>query len=412
VTKRSQKRQSQGTTEAGNSELPSPVLPTIVPASNTPTKGPAAKVKAWAWRFTASYLWVRWLLTILNGRNVLAGAENAAANKIGVVLSFIGFAPSSGQHLGRVLMGIWLLFITSFSLIQLLLGLPVYVIVFPFVLLIVLIYRKELKEAPNQIQQSNVVPLPKRTRGFPVVPVAGTFLVAWFLLYGGSSARGPNLMGCVISGAVFLAFAYRALDKTSPIDEKDTAVFSLLALRGLIIMRNAAQKFVDSPPKNNLEAASSLRLNGFFVMPFRYLTVIFRGRRGRDRIAMLMLVEYIIFLIILALSAILFWALAIRTAVLPGQVVPLTTALGLSASHFLPGISEMSPIPLPWWSEFGPALTSWVLFVVYIGAVGAALPPRQEAFLRQIAPLHKSFRLVGKLWHVYRRHMKGYVVHT
>lgn len=343
---------------------------------------------------------------------MLAGAENAAANKIGAILSFVGFAPSSGLHLGRVLVGIWLLLITSFSLIQLLIGLPLYIIVFPFVLLIVLIYRKEIKEAPNQTQQSNVAPFPKRTRGFPVVPVAGSFLVAWFLLYGGSSARGPNLMGCIISGAVFLAFAYRALDKTSPIDEKDTAVFSSLALRGLIIMRNASQKFVDSPPKNKLEAASSLRVTGFIIMPFRYLTVVFRGRRGRDRIAMLMLVEYIVFLVILALSAILFWALAIRIAVLPAQLVPLTTALGLSASHFLPGITEMSPIPLPWWSEFGPALTSWVLFVVYIGAVGAALPPRQEAFLKQIAPLHNSFRLVGKLWHVYRRYMKGYAGQT
>jgi len=340
---------------------------------------------------------------------VLAGAESATANKISALLSSVGFAPSSALHLGPVLVGIWLLLITSFSLIQLLIGLPLYIIVFPFVLLIVLIYRETIKEASNQPQQGNVVPLPKRKRGFPVVPVAGSFLVAWFLLYGGSSARGPNLIGCIISGVVFLAFSYRALDKTSPIDAKDTAVFSLWALRGLVIMRNAAQKFVDSPPKNRLEAASSLRLNGFIIQPFRYLTVVFRGRRGRDRIAMLMLVEYIVFLVILALSAILFWALAIRTAVLPGHVVPLTTALGLSTSHFLPGITEMSPIPLPWWSEFGPALTSWVLFVVYSGAVGAALPPRQEAFLKQIAPLHNSFRLIGKLWHVYRRHMKGYV---
>src|SRR5579863_1712735 len=121
--------------------------------------------------------------------------------------------------------------------------------------------------------------------------------------------------------------------------------------------------------------------------------------------------EYIIFfLIILALSAFLFWALVIRTDPLPAEAVSLTTALRLSASHFLPGIGEVFPVSLPWWLEFTPGLTSWVLFVVYIGPVGAALPVRQEAFLKQIAPLHNRFRVIPKLWHLYRKYMKGYVV--
>ncbi|MFZ0863666.1 MAG: hypothetical protein WCA27_13480 [Candidatus Sulfotelmatobacter sp.] len=242
-----------------------------------------------------------------------------------------------------------------------------------------------------------------------MVSVAVSLLVAWFLLYGGSSSRRPNLVGCVISGVVFLAFAYRALDKTSPVDEQDTAVFAQWALRGVVIMRNAAQRAIDNPPKNKLEAASALRTNGFLIQPFRYLTVVFRGRRGRDRIAMIVLVEYIVFLVILAVSAILFWALAMRTAIPSGQIISLRTALRLSASHFLPGITELSPVPLPWWAEFGPSLTSWVLFVVYIGAVGAALPVRQEAFLKHLTPLHKTFRKVVQLWHIYRRFMKGYV---
>lgn len=389
--------------------LPKPVLPRIVPASNTPAKGPAARAKAWAWRFTASYLWVRWLLTIMNGRNVLAGIESAAVSKAGALLSFVGFAPSSAPLLSPVLVGIWVLLIAVFSPIQLLAGLPLYIICFPCTLLVALIYRKTLKAAPDQTQQGNMVPLPRTKRSFPVVSVAVSLLVAWFLLYGGSSSRRPNLVGCVISGVVFLAFAYRALDKTSPVDEQDTAVFAQWALRGVVIMRNAAQRAIDNPPKNKLEAASALRTNGFLIQPFRYLTVVFRGRRGRDRIAMIVLVEYIVFLVILAVSAILFWALAMRTAIPSGQIISLRTALRLSASHFLPGITELSPVPLPWWAEFGPSLTSWVLFVVYIGAVGAALPVRQEAFLKHLTPLHKTFRKVVQLWHIYRRFMKGYV---
>ncbi|SPE44286.1 exported hypothetical protein [Candidatus Sulfotelmatobacter sp. SbA7] len=121
---------------------------------------------------------------------------------------------------------------------------------------------------------------------------------------------------------------------------------------------------------------------------------------------MFMLVDYIVFLILVALSAILFWAFAIKVAVPSEQLVPLTAALRASASHFLPGISDSAHTQLPWWAEFGPALTSWVLFVVYIGPVGAALPVRQEDFLKRLVPLHKAFRMVGQLWHVYRRFMK------
>jgi hypothetical protein len=411
MTRRFQKRQPQGTrTTAVRNSSPNPPLSSDLPGSNAPAKGPLSIAKAWAWRFTASYLWVRWLLTIVNGRNLLTGAEGMAANRIGALLSLVGFAPSSGPHLGPVLVGLWLLLITGFSPIQLLAGLPLYILFFPFSVMVVLIFRKALKKSVATTQQSDIVPLPKTRRGFPVLPVAITFLVVWFLLYGGSSAQRPNVMGCIISAIIFLALAYRALDKTSPIDDGDTVALSRWAMRGLLTMKNAAQKAIDSPPKNSLEAIAALRMNGLFIKPFRCITILFKGRRGRDRIAMIMLIEYILFLIILAVSAILFWALAIRTAVSNGQAVSLATALGISASHFLPGIATVSPVSLPWWIEFGPALTSWVLFVVYIGPVGAALPLRQEAFLKQITPLHKDFRLVAKLWHVYRKYMKGHVI--
>ena len=228
---------------------------------------------------------VRWVLTIVNGRNVLAGAEAGAANKIAGLLSLVGFAPSrGGAHLGAVLVGLWLLMITAFSPIQLLAGMPLYILFFPLSILIVLFYRKAINEGAAGTQQSNTIPFPKAKRRFPVVPVAITFLVVWFVLFGGSSARRPNLMGCIISGTVFLAFAYRALDKTSPIDEGDTAVFSRWLERGVVILSNAAQKLIDSPPKNKLEAVVTLRINGFLIMPFRHLPVVFRGRRGRDRI--------------------------------------------------------------------------------------------------------------------------------
>jgi hypothetical protein len=214
-------------------------------------------------------------------------------------------------------------------------------------------------------------------------------------------------VGCVIAGVVFAALAYRALDKTSPVGEQDTAVFAQWAERGVGMVANAAKTAVADPPKNRTDAVVTLRVQGFFIKPFRYLTVVFRGRRGKDRVALIMLIQYIVFLVILAMSAILFWALAMR--VLSEQAISVTTAFRLSASHFLPGLTESSQVTLPWWADFGPALTAWVLFVVYIGPVGSALPVRQEAFLKHLPPLHKDFRTVARLWHIYRRFMKDYV---
>jgi hypothetical protein len=399
TTKRSKKRQP-----------PPPALPSDAPAPQTPRKGPLSIPKAWAWRLTASYLWVRWLLTIKYGRNVLADAEGAAADKIKAILTFVGLAPASGgPHLGPVLVALWLLLITAFSPIQLL-GMFLYITFFPFTVLLVLRYRKALKAGAARTQQSKMATLPGIKRAFPVVPVAITFFVVWFLIFGVASARGPNLIGCIISGIVFLAFVHRALDKTSPIHERDTAAFSRWVEGAILIMRNAAQTAIDSPPRVKFQAVASLWTVRVFIKPFRYVNVFFRGPRGRNRIAMIMLIDYIVFLIVLALSSILFWALMIRTALSPAEAISLTTALGLSASHVLPGISATSPVSLPLWLEFGPALTSWVLFVAYIGPVGSALPVRQEAFLKQITPVFKDFRLVPKLWHLYRNFMQGYVI--
>lgn len=106
-------------------------------------------------------------------------------------------------------------------------------------------------------------------------------------------------------------------------------------------------------------------------------------------------------------SAVLFWALAIKAVVPSEQALPLTSALRVSASHFLPGIQDRSSTLLPWWAEFGPALTSWVLFVVYIGPVGSALPLRQDAFLKRLIPAQRTLLLIGRSWRLYRKLLRA-----
>lgn len=375
-----------------------------VPQQPTVTAKPKtflARAKGWAWRFTAAYFWLHAALTVSVGHDPFSGIETAITAKIVALLSWLGFAPVNVGHLPLVFLAIWLLTITEFSPIQLLIGLPLYVVVFPFVALLVLLYHKQV-EADTATKAVNQVPQ-ARKKHFPWGSVSAAMLVGWFLLYSGSSSRGPNLVGFLLSLALLLTLVYRALDKTSPIDDQDTAFLETTALRGILLISNAMKTATEKPRKTKLELESGLRTNGFLIRPFRRAAVLIHGRKGRDRIAMVMLLEYVIFLVLVAFSAILFWALAIKAAVPSELALPLTAALRVSASHFLPGIGVTSPMQLPWWAEFGPALTSWVLFVVYIGPVGSALPLRQESFLRQMIPAQKYFLQIGKLWHAYRR---------
>ena len=393
-----------GTAERGPAPTGMPSNLAVVPW--TPKKGLLIHVKAWAWRFTASYLWVRWVLLILSGRNMLAGIEGATANGFVTLLASVGFAPSNVTHLPMVFIAIWLLSITTFSPGQLVIGLPLYIIFAPFWFLIATLYRKTLKAA-RENPPADAAQAPMLKRRFPLASLSISLILGWLLLYGGSFARGPNIVGCVVSGVLFLTLAYRALGKTSGIDERDMALLTLWAIRGILFMSNTAKKAMDKPPKNKRELDIQLGLIGYLIDPFRRLRVIFRGDRGKDRISMMMLGEYIFFLLLLAASAILFWAFALKVAVTSQQALSLTTALTISASHFLPAINKPSTDLLPWWAEFGPALTSWVLFVVYIGPVASALPLRQQDFVKRLTPIKNGFTKVAKLWHVYRRLMKS-----
>lgn len=119
-----------------------PAPPSVGSAPGTPKRGPVARVKAWAWRITASYVWVHLLLSIVSGRDMLAGIERATANKVVTLLASMGFAPTNAAHLPMVFIATWLLFITSLKPLQLFIGLPLYVIFAPLAFLIVTVFQK------------------------------------------------------------------------------------------------------------------------------------------------------------------------------------------------------------------------------------------------------------------------------
>src|SRR5207302_3173889 len=138
-----------------------------------------------------------------------------------------------------VFLATWLLTIAAFSPVQVLIGLPLYVLVFPFTVLGALLFHRVLNaDTPPSANAPGLQP----ARRSPLTRLWAALLVGWFLLYSGSSSRGPNLAGFLLSLALFLALVYQALDKTSPIDEHDTAFFSSAAVRGILVVTNLFKK--------------------------------------------------------------------------------------------------------------------------------------------------------------------------
>jgi hypothetical protein len=379
--------------------------PTSVPIAHRHPKTLRARVKSWAWRLTAAVVLLRWLLFI-TGINVFDDLQTRIVSKIVSALSAIGFAPVNADYLPRVLKFTWVLIITGFSPLQVLVGLPLYIIVFPFTVIGYLVFHEALDVAPKSTQDDSRSGLRPKGRDFPLVSLTMSLLLGWFVLYGGSVSRRPVFVGLVLSGVLFLTLAYRSFLRANPVDETDTAVFAALAVKGHAIAVQTIEGVMNKPPTTKMAAISALKVGQLiYIKPFRWITLFFRGRRGRDRIAVIILSKYVVSLLFLAMSAILFWAFAMRIAV-PLEATSFVTSIRLSASHFLPGVNQTSPASLPLWAEFGPALTAWILFVIYIGPAASVLSQNQKDFIRQMAPSYQLLRKTTLLWRRYRQMME------
>src|ERR1700722_2399572 len=178
-------------TAAVHSLSPTVKTPTasIQPSEVAKPKTHMARVKAWAWRFTAGYFWLHSVLTIIAGRDLLLGTETVITTRAVALLSSLGFAPVNVGHLPLVFLAIWLLAITTFSPVQLLVGLPLYIIVFPVTVLGAWFYRKTMKAATSPNASASA---PQPARHFPLASFSVAMLVGWFVLYSISSSRGPH----------------------------------------------------------------------------------------------------------------------------------------------------------------------------------------------------------------------------
>jgi hypothetical protein len=344
-------------------------------------------VKRLAWRLTALYLWLRFAIDGLFGGAPLHSAEKIAVHRLTDYLSSVGFAPGNPDYMLPILRFGWVLAITGVNLWGFI-GFWIYVLFFIPIALFFLVFQEQvnLEQAPNQEGLNK----PQQRR--LLLPSAIGLSLAWFLLYGTSTSTKPIAVGAFFAGIIFVSLAFRAFQRARPLTVKDIAFGSWVERLGVSAVQDKQrlQATTKSAASVNLKFE---RFHKFLLVGFVYC---FRGRRGRDRIAMYILLEYVVFLILLAGSAVLFWGLAIRVT---APTLSVKQALVFSASHFLPGMAVQDvPTGLPLWTHLGPALTAWILFVLFVGPAASLLPARQGVYAGQIGDKCLVFRkLVMKI---------------
>jgi len=104
--------------------------------------------------------------------------------------------------------------------------------------------------------------------------------------------------------------------------------------------------------------------------------------------------DYVLSLITLGIAAISFWTLALRAALAP-VASDYSALLRYTMAHFFSGVSiPQRNATLPLWLDIGPSVTSWVLFVLFIGPTASLLPLRQQAFAARVELSYKRLRAV------------------
>jgi hypothetical protein len=226
----------------------------------------------------------------------------------------------------------------------------------------------------------------KRRAKTPFLTIALTGLIAWFLLYADSNEMQIMVAGVPFAGLLFGVLFYRFFRRVRPIGEEEAALLRIFEQWASTLLRIAGGVV----PSTKAEIPVYKRMGSLTHRAYRRLAILVRGRRGRDRISIYVLLEYALSAIVLGITAVVFWALVIRCAVAP-LPLPMFDAVRQAASHFIPGLPPSAVTP-PFWASAAVGTTAWLLFVIVLAPAGSVLPTRQAAHASRLATSYKMFR--------------------
>jgi hypothetical protein len=348
------------------------------------------RIKKIAWRITAAGYWSWWLIRFLLGSEFLSRLSSGLMTKLVGFLSSVGFAPSHSEHLPKILRYGWLLTIVGFKSFELM-GLAIYIYTAPLILLLYLFFRgygKDLRAAQTVKKGLR----PPRVRR-PALTTFSLLLLGWFVLYGEANSRNALIVGAVLSGCLFLSLASRTFQRVRPPIHPNPEKQSLGEAIGLPLFTGAQEAIEKAKKaKTKSDVIGSLFMYRKASSIWRNLALLIRGEQGRNRLYLVLLTDYVVSFLVLGAAAVLFWAIVAKTVSVP-TTSALTTFIHLSSSYLMPNIkSPVALESLPLWVEMGSSVTSFVLFVLFVGAAASLLPSRYAAYADRVSKRYQANR--------------------
>jgi hypothetical protein len=360
------------------------------PSPTIPKTKYLEKLKKAAWRTTAAACWLWWLGRLVLGSHATSTLSAGFTYRLISLLSSFGFQPVHRENLGKVLKIGWLLTISGFKPLELF-GLAIYIVISPLFLFLYLVFKEIHDENAKPVAEKPGLRPPKPRR--PALIVVGLSLVGWYLLYGEAATRPPLIVGAALAGALFLLLVGLAFQRVKPISLTGSSPAGMLDRAGLHMLKSIPEilkKVTDS--KKRADAIAQIFLYKKAQKLYRFLALVIRGQSGKNKLYLLLLLEYVLSLTFLGSAAILFWAIATKAAIAPSDL-SLRIFFSASAAYFLPSMSApLVPYMVPTWVRFGEAITALLLFVLYVGAAASVLPYRQNAYAERLSSKYKLYR--------------------
>jgi hypothetical protein len=349
-------------------------------------------LKKITWRATATAYWAWWTIRFLLGSEFVGSVASSMMSRLGAFLSAVGFAPVHSEYLPRILRMGWLLAIVGFKPLELV-GLYIYIRIAPFTLLGYLIFREYGRDFDTAVTEKKGLRPPKIRR--PALTTISLLLLGWFVLYGETTSRRALIAGAVLSGLLFVLLAGRAFQRVKPPIYPDgsepASAFERVGQSAFTSAADTVKKAADA--KKKMEVNGSLFIYDKWRWIWRRYALLLRGQAGRDRLHLLLLVDYVLSLSVLGAAAVLFWAIVAKLASAPSGY-SLATFVQVCASYFLPNIKPQSvPTDLALWVQLGSSITAFILFVLFVGAAASLLPSRYAAYTERLT---RKYRIARK----------------
>ncbi len=116
---------------------------------------------------------------------------------------------------------------------------------------------------------------------------------------------------------LFFLFAARAFQRVRPAHEPDPNFLRVAKITGVAVLKGALKQLQEGSIKTKTAAILSRRMYLPLSWFYYRLALWTRGNRGRNRIYLFVLAEYVASLILLAATTIIFWSIADKAILAP-----------------------------------------------------------------------------------------------